>query len=468
MIPILENFAPARRNAKLPCFMVETFGQNSNFVGREDILNKLDAALLPSKESLVSFEQRRQKYAALCGMGGLGKTEIAIEFAFSRRNEFDAVFWLRADSREKLDTDLAKVPSFLDLEEPSDAAEGQVISRELAKGWLSSPRKFFDCENDSVGTAEATWLLILDNADDPDVLTDYTHFFGSGSVLVTSRHPLAKQTFSENPLAIDLQPFKDEDAVDLLQKITGGSRQLDEALEIVKRLGGLPLAISQMAGIIRRQMLTYPEFLRMYEDQAERTELYGLEMQPRQPTARGNVATIWAIDRLSPHSRSFLNILAFLDPDGIQDCILDMLLRSHSEYQVIPPDVPKTRIEFNFARAELLERSLIRRNEHKGELWIHRVLQDTARGKMNHQKRFEVFTFAVDLIHLVWPKAALDRRHNTTRWALCQTLYPHILFLRTLYLENDLQGNAEVDVRFAILLNEAGWCVRFATFQPRQ
>ena len=256
MVPIIDKFSPVRKKAKLPCFMVETFQQNSNFVGRGDVLERLDTTLLPTKEFLVSSESQQRRYAAICGMGGLGKTEIALELVFSRKDKFDAIFWLRADDQDKLDTDVAKIASYLGLEEIGDAAERQVISRELAKGWLSNPKKFLDHENDFIGTAEANWLLVFDNADDPDVLAHYTHFFISGSVLVTSRHPLAKDTFSSNSLAVDLKPLNDEDARALLYKIVGKTRQPEDTLQIGKKLGGLPLAISQMAGIIHRQMLT--------------------------------------------------------------------------------------------------------------------------------------------------------------------------------------------------------------------
>ncbi|MCJ1352087.1 MAG: hypothetical protein MMC33_002071 [Icmadophila ericetorum] len=165
-------------------------------------------------------------------------------------------------------------------------------------------KKLLDHENDSIGMAEANWLLIFDNADDPDVLMDYIHVFGSGSVLVTSRHPLAKESFTENSLSIDLQPFKDEDAKALLRKIAGLARQLDKAKGL--------------------EMLTYSEFFSMYKDHTEISRLFSFEMQLQQPTARGNVATtIWAIEELSLHARSLSKLFSFLDPDSTLDSILD-------------------------------------------------------------------------------------------------------------------------------------------------
>ena len=187
--------------------------------------------------------------------------------------------------------------------------------------------------------------------------------------------------------------------------------------------------------------------------------LYSLELQPRQLAARGSVATVWAIETLKPHSRSLLKLLAFLDPDSIPDFIPEQLLRSHPTSLEVPLEFPKTKNEFNSAQAELLSGSLIRRNEEKGELWIHRVLQDIVRGTMDVQERLWVFTSAVNLVHLVWPKASLEGRHNIKRWALYQRIYPHILYLRTLYIEHKLKGDSDLHVKFAMLLNEAGWWV---------
>jgi hypothetical protein len=123
------------------------------------------------------------------------------------------------------------------------------VSRDLAKGWLANPKKLIDERSDTVGKAEATWLIILDNADQPDLLEDLMPIFGSGSLLMTSRDPLAKTTFSVDPVGIDLEPFEASEAATYLRGlVSSGSHE--EALQIVRRLGCLPMALSQMAGVI--------------------------------------------------------------------------------------------------------------------------------------------------------------------------------------------------------------------------
>jgi hypothetical protein len=103
VIPILKSFAVPRRFAKLPCFMMDTPVRNKDFFGRESILRKLDECLLPLENVKFSSEPRTQKLVVVCCTAGIGKTSIAIEFAFARREKFDAIFWIRADEPANLE-----------------------------------------------------------------------------------------------------------------------------------------------------------------------------------------------------------------------------------------------------------------------------------------------------------------------------------------------------------------------------
>jgi len=79
--------------------------RNKDFFGRTSILNEIDQWLLRPNVDDISFSSQpsAQKHLVLCGMGGIGKTSIAVEYAFSRRDHFDAIFWVRADETAKLE-----------------------------------------------------------------------------------------------------------------------------------------------------------------------------------------------------------------------------------------------------------------------------------------------------------------------------------------------------------------------------
>ena len=387
--------------------MMGPFQPHAGFFGREEVLRNLDQTLLPRGDLLVSSEPQPLRYAVLHGMPGLGKTELAIQFMFTRKSYYQGIFWVRAESASKLEADFATIAKILGLEDPSEP-RNEVASRELAKGWLSNPKSTLDDELDSRSQTEIPWLLIFDNADNPSILMDYTHLFRSGSVLVTSRYPLTEARDDGRQISpktsILLAPFSPEEADRFLRELTPGSGEIKESQQMVQKLGGLPLAISQMAGIIRDEHLSYADFLARYEDASERADLYDRMHMGSRPTARGTISTIFAVDQLKGHTRLLLEILSLLDPDEVPECILDGLLQNSARDAL----AMLTLGEFQGARGELLSRSLIERNIDGKKLWIHRVLQDTVRSKMAFLRKQELGSITVTLLALSWPKVPLD------------------------------------------------------------
>jgi hypothetical protein len=106
ILPVVNNFQTTMKSAHLPCFMVESRLYNKDFWGRKDILNTLDDVLVPkagtSRQAHPS-NFARPTHLTLHGQGGLGKSEIAIHFVFTRKDKFDAIFWVRADDTGKLE-----------------------------------------------------------------------------------------------------------------------------------------------------------------------------------------------------------------------------------------------------------------------------------------------------------------------------------------------------------------------------
>ncbi|PVH75065.1 hypothetical protein DL98DRAFT_575303 [Cadophora sp. DSE1049] len=138
---------------------------------------------------------------ARCGMGGIGKTHIAVEYAYSRMSKYDAIFFLTADRKTILCKEFARVAIQLGLEEQSQAND-LTVSCGIVKGWLSHPVRSYDSPP-SPGN-EASWLLIFDNVDSLDVLEDFWPTIGSGAVLITSRDSLARNPIYTANNGIDL------------------------------------------------------------------------------------------------------------------------------------------------------------------------------------------------------------------------------------------------------------------------
>ena len=442
--------------------MLEYTNHNPDFVGREHVLEQIAKALLPSRTKFVSSESEDLKRFALCGLGGVGKTEIAIEFALRYKDAYDAVFWIRADEPAKLDSRFSQIAVELQLETAAESTS-HVVSRELVKGWLSKAWKWTKPEGEVRTAVEATWLIIFDNADDPQILPDYWPIQGSGSVLITSRDPLSKSIFSTRPSGIDLEPFNDEDGAALLKRLTDEEDKEQVAEDIAQVLGGLPLAISQMAGIIRRQELKLSEFLESYNDATERAALFGSKFPLGHSVYPHTISSVWVLDSLKPATRIMLQVMAFLDPDCIQESVL-----ANFAAKLMLDGYPASPAAFREARTDLIQASLIVRHKDRKEITVHRLVQDSVRAKMTPEDILCTFWSTVQLLWAQWPTAmgsptrkgapvVTPRFHFIDRWPKCAALYPHVLKLRNLYSSIPSSDRLVPKVDFAALLNDAAW-----------
>ena len=464
IVPAVSNFSSPRREPRLPCFVLDSAVRNPDFFGRDEVMRDLEKAVLPSRAKFISSETTSTRYFALSGVGGLGKTEIATEFAFRHKQKFDAVFWVKADEEAKLDQSYSQIAQILGLETAAESTS-QVVSKAIVKEWLSNPYMCLPLEGHSEvsSQAQATWLIIFDNADEPSIVADYWPVMGNGSVLITSRDPLAKTYYSTKVSGVDLEPFSDADGASLLQTLTLDEDHASVAQVISRKLGGLPLAITQMAGIIRRQELSLPEFIRSYEKDAERPGLHSLRYSTGGGTYSSTVSSVWRFDKLNPRPRSLLRTLAFLDPDCIEEVILEEwpLPLLTQEFFGKPGD-------YRAARTELLQTSLIKRNKERKELSIHRLVQDAVKAQMSAEDSAQIFWNIVCNLATQWPsgraapskkmiKSTPPKAHSVSEWPKRQTLYPHVLRLKQTWQESYKDEATVYDLQWAGLLADAAW-----------
>jgi hypothetical protein len=434
-----------KKAVRLPLYLTKGYRTAENFFGRQDVLGQIDDALLNSNNQATT-KTSELRSVALCGMGGVGKTEVAIKYVSSRTAHFDAIFWLTADTKEKLAAGFSEIARELGLEDKSDAHD-DVASREIVKEWLCKPAK------GPHTTEEAAWLLVFDNADDPDILCDYWPQMGTGAVLVTSRDPFAKNSLYSPAVGIDVQPFAVADAAVFLQMISMRQSEpasLDTCAQIAQSLGGLPLAIAQMGGIIRRRSLSLQEFMEYYKEDAGR--LQNAHSQHIRSTYAHTVSTVFAIERIPPAAAALLQVLSLLDPDAIPERIL-----TNGAISVKLESYPKTKADYFEARAELIRSSLITRHIDENEIRIHRLVQDVVRQKMPAGGLQIVFDDTINLLSAVWPFASLNKATETARWKECEQIFPHLARLKQLFEDQIRGGDTKAGVAFAAVFNEAGW-----------
>ncbi|KAF2114038.1 hypothetical protein BDV96DRAFT_688292 [Lophiotrema nucula] len=421
--------------------------RNPDFFGRREVLERLDEHLLPSKtKGLRTF--------ALCGMGGIGKSQIATEFAISRKGHFDAVFWIQADDLGKLGTSFSRIAEQLGLK----GADDRIISLNYALEWLSCPRKRITRDELAVPVEyeEAKWLLIYDNADDIRILRDYWPVGANGSVLITSRDPLAKSELYP-AVGLDLEAFSTDDAARLLRRLTREESGLDSqqsSQALAKSMRGYPLHVVQVAALIRRLQLPLKDFWEMHREHMDLEKFADNIAPPEQ--YKHTIFTVWSFDKLSSTAGAILDFLSLLDPDFIDEHLLQVAYSTPGM-----SDFPVSKIAYINARTELIKLSLIRitrPGDGRCLLSIHRLVQDAARGRLNEERKIGMFDFALRVLRKAWPEEMLEFSHDIQDWVSSDRVVPHVRALQTAY-ENGPKVCPDVDSKrlFASLLQMNGW-----------
>jgi len=363
------------------------FPENPNFTGRTKILEELAKA--PSSSPQIF---------ALIGLGGMGKTQVALKHIFDHRDDYMYIWWLRSEEPAVLAGDYARMAKDLNLpaKDFQDLSEVAVAVRR----WLEGPQ-------------DSRWLMVFDNAKAPDKIEGYIPRAGNGQVIITSRHPLWSSM--AKPLPID--EMEPKEAVEFLLKRTG---QKDEAAAraLAKELGCLPLALEQAGAYILETGIGLSGYLSRFQERWQEILKLG-----RPISYRDTVATTWEIsfqdvEKESPAAADLLNLLAFLAPEDIPRSLLAAGAKPLPEPLA---SVVKDRLELDKAVAALRRYSLIEATG--GLLSVHRCVQAVTRDRLDEEGRKRWAGAAVKLLDGAF---SFDENEVKT-WALCSPLLPHAL-----------------------------------------
>ncbi|RAO64269.1 uncharacterized protein BHQ10_000281 [Talaromyces amestolkiae] len=381
---------------------------------------------------------------ALCGPGGMGKSQVAAEFVY-RSNEsllFDAIIWISADEPVKLARSFDQAAVALGLvEAESIESRDHILTRDAVLGWLANPIKSYK-QRENAQSNEATWLLVFDNVEDLEMLDEHWPAYGSGSILITSRDPLVKSYGYSLKRGLSMPQLDTSDGEKLLIKLTDrrmlSSEEQASATAIAEVLGGLPLAIVQMAGVITRQDLTFSEFLLRYQKESSHAELLNLKLGPSKARVgyEHTIASVWALEHLEEGSQALLQAMSLLDPDSIPEYILEEnpAAGTWSGY-------PLTSAEYQNARTELIQRSLIVRQKDKKTLNIHRLIQDAVRARMTDDEFSKAISSMLSFVSAVWPYEEFSFGNEIYRFKLPTELTQHHLDGPKLFIDTASNTN---------------------------
>jgi tetratricopeptide (TPR) repeat protein len=413
--------------------------RNRNFTGRSDLLSRLRAQLQAERYSALT---------ALHGLGGIGKTQTAVEYAYRFAAEYQLVWWIRAEDPSTLAGDFALLAAKLGV---AEVEADQQVAIQAVKDHLA-------------GTS--AWLLVFDNASEPEEIRPYMPA-GGGHVIITSRRPDWRSV--ADPLAVATMSV--EDAVEFLHRRSGRKDEL-ASRKLVEELGFLPLAIEQAAAYIDEHGRSIADYLDLFRKHRRQILKRGRPSLDYPDT----VETTWEISIAKVREQSspgadLLNLCAFLAPDDIP---LDIIREAK---EILPEPLTTAAgdaLVWDEAVTALRRHSLVERTDEA--LSLHRLVQAVVRDRMTESDRQLWAELAARIVRkafpydsddvTTWPVCVRLLAHATTAAAHCEAEGVGGVYAAGLLSQSALYLGARADYSGALDLNERALKIFEATFGP--
>ncbi|CAN9127988.1 unnamed protein product [Alternaria alternata] len=387
------------------------FGRDLDFVERP-VLVELSASRGPGSRH------------ALVGGGGIGKSQIAIEYGYRVQRDSPStwVFWIDADNVTKMEEGFREIAKALRIYGSSDR-DADVFS--LVYDWLRNE-------------ANTTWLMIIDNADDKDVFThrppkykgsdqskeirEFIPQSSNGSVLVTSRSRDAAFQVTCNYKNIKtVEPMSETEALALLQTQLEDDHEMEDMKLLVKTIDYIPLAITHAAAYISRRSMPIRDYLQQLRNKDE-TDVSALEddiPQLRRSAGRSNsIVRTWKITfeyvrKTMPSAARLLSLMCLFDRQDIPEALLqgqydEMTLISQSIHkpwwrrrprmrkrkkeQCSIPLSKKLSCDFEDDWLVLRDFSMIKINKDRKHFSMHSLVQFTTKRWLMENNQLDVWS----------------------------------------------------------------------------
>ena len=371
------------------------------FKGRDDILKELKSRLDDNKPTAIT--------QAIEGLGGIGKTRLAIEFGWWVWNnkKAPAVFFIGAETPELLRASLASLADEKYLDLPGLKEDEQY---DAVLHWL----------NDNPG-----WLMLLDNADTEEAaeaVEDLLPRLANGRVIITSRYK--RWSASVKPHSLEL--LEPEQATQFLLDRTAGRRiQTDDdrklAGQLAEELDRLPLALEQAAAYISHNQCSFADYFHQWNSERQNVFAWYDERQMQYPAS---VAVTWqrTFEQLGPPSRALLHLSAFLAPEMIPSKMFEKsidIVKEAVELLTGKKLTKKSKLKIDDILAELAAYSMITRQ--KEGFTVHRILQEVIRSRIPEESRPDWIEKALQIVNNFAP----DNSDDVRTWPVLDVLRPH-------------------------------------------
>ncbi|MEU5260191.1 FxSxx-COOH system tetratricopeptide repeat protein [Amycolatopsis sp. NPDC021455] len=364
---------------------------NPNFTGRGELLAQLSEKLGTGTTAVLP--------AALHGMGGIGKTQMATEYIYRHLQDYDIVWWIQATRPTQIHASLTELAQHLRLPGASEANTAVPAVKEALR----------------LGRPYRRWLLVFDSAEDLDMVRPFFPVGGPGDILVTSRNP----NWAAVARPLEVAVFERSESKMLLSR---RGPQLDDtdADRISEKLGDLPLAIEQAAAWLAETGMTAREYLRLFDEKV--AEILDTSNPQDYETS---VAAAWNVsfDQLSvssPAAHELLQVCAFFAPEPVSRSLFTGV-----RGLTVSPELDaalRDPIKLGRAVRDINRFGLAKIDHRTDTILLHRLVQLVLRNRMTEQRRNEMRHGAHELLANLDPRAPESPR----QWQSYQEVLPHI------------------------------------------
>ncbi|HEU5470527.1 MAG TPA: FxSxx-COOH system tetratricopeptide repeat protein [Actinophytocola sp.] len=365
--------------------------RNPNFTGRTELLEELDRRLETGTTAILP--------AALHGMGGIGKTHMAVEYIYRHLAKYDVVWWIQAAQVGQVRAGLTELARRLRLPGASEA--NAAVPEVLEALRLGDP---YD-----------RWLLVFDAAESPETIRHYFPSNGPGDILITSRNP----DWASIARPLEITVFNRAESIELLKR-RGPEIDEGEADQLAEALGDLPLAIEQAAAWRAETGMPVREYLRLFDEKVaeilDTSAPSGYEV---------SVAAAWnvsfdALKHRSPAAHQLLQVCAFFAPEPISRALF-----AGARGVSISPELDvalRDPMQLGRAIRDINRYGLAKIDHRNNTLQLHRLVQLVLRNRMSPQQREVMQHGAHVLLASYDPNDPL----SPDQWPRYQTVLPHV------------------------------------------
>ena len=383
---------------------------NPYFTGREELLHTLHARLTSSR--LATHPQ----VAALFGLGGIGKTQVALEYAYRYAQHYQALFWIEAETAERILSSLVRVAEVLQFPEQSQVDLHRLVAS--IQHWLCSHHQ---------------WLLIWDGLEDLELLQRFLPSLKEGTLLITTRN----QALGSLAQGVHLTPMTPEEGILFVLKrakvleaaatrehLAPFATQVPTeyaAIEaLITTMGGLPLALDQAGAYLEETGCSPSDYLKHYEQQCRHIlDRRGITLghHPQSVTTTFLLASRH-VERKQQAAADLLRICAFLHTEAIPE---EVFVRGAAHLGPLLGHLETDPLHFDQMIAVLRSFSLVQRHPGTQTFSLHRLVQVILQEEMPEPERAVWRERTVAALNAVFPEVL------STTWKQCQRLLPHIL-----------------------------------------